>query len=354
MKSLDLIKELILAPGISGHEKAIAKIMQKQLAGTVKPSKDRMGSLTFRYEGKGPKILIVAHQDEIGFIVSDILDNGFLKLLNIGGWDPNTLLSSPVEVINRQGEIYPGIIGSVPVHFQKGNNGKPNLEAMFVDVGARDKADLLDNFQIALGDQIIPVCNYHYSEKNQRIFGKAFDDRIGIAATIEAAKFAFENEHPNTIICTGSVQEEIGGRGALSLAMHTDADICLVLEGAPADDIPGIPGNSQTAVGQGAHVRLFDPTMMVKKGLADFVVETARKQQINIQPTIRKGGGTDGAKLHYANHGIPTIVLGVPVRYAHSHNCHISLQDYQDLQKLLQQIILELDSAAYAKIIESI
>ena len=354
MESLELIKKLVMARGISGHENAIAAIMQEQLAATVKPEKDRMGSITFRYEGKGPKILIVAHQDEIGFIVNDILDNGFLKMQNIGGWDPNTLLSSPVEVINRQGKIYPGIIGSVPVHFQKGNNGKPNLSAMFVDVGAKDKQDLLDNFQINLGDQIIPVCNYHYSEKNQRIFAKAFDDRVGIAATIESGRFAFENEHPNTIICTGSVQEEIGGRGALSLAMHTDADICLVLEGAPADDIPGIPGNSQTCVGQGAHVRLFDPTMMVKKGLADFVLETARKHDIDIQPTIRKGGGTDGAKLHYANRGLPTIVLGVPVRYAHSHNCHISLQDYQNLQKLLQKIILELDNAAYQKIIKSI
>ncbi len=351
MKSLELIKALTLAPGISGHESKIAKIMENELAETTKAIRDRMGSITFRYEGKGPKILFIAHQDEVGFIVRDITADGFLKIQPIGGWDPNTLLSSPVNVINRVGVVHPGIIGSVPVHFQQNGNGKPTITAMFVDVGAKDKTDLLENFGINLGDQVIPVTNFHYSELNRRILSKAFDDRVGIAAVIETAKFAAENEHPNTVICTGSVQEEVGGRGAASIAMHTDADICIVLEGAPADDIPGIPGNSQTCIGKGAHVRLFDPTMMVKKGLADFVVNTANKYDIPIQTTIRSGGGTDGAKLHYANYGIPTIVLATPVRFAHSHNCMMSLDDYDNLIDLLKKIVTDLDDAAYQNII---
>lgn len=352
MKSLELIKKLTLASGISGHEQDIAKIIKSELEGTVPPVIDRMGSITFRFNGDGPKIMIIGHQDEIGFIVGDILESGFIKLQAIGGWDPNTLLSSPVKVINRAGEEYNGIIGSIPVHFQQNGNGKPNIPAMFVDVGAKNKADLIENFGIDLGDQIIPVTNFQFQEKNRRILSKAFDDRVGIAATIESARFAAANTHPNTVICTGSVQEEIGGRGAASIAMHTDADICLVLEGAPADDIPGIPGNSQTCVGKGAHVRLFDPTMMVKKGLADFVVNTAKKYDIDIQTTIRKGGGTDGAKIHYANTGIPTMVLGCPVRYAHSHNCMMSLDDYDNLMKLLEAIITDLDQAAYDKIVK--
>jgi len=352
MKSLELIKKCTLASGISGHEREIAKIMADELAGTVEPKMDRMGSISFRFEGKGPKILFIAHQDEVGFIVGDILADGFIKIQPIGGWDPNTLLSSPVKVINRAGDIHPGIIGSVPVHFQQNGNGKPSIPAMFVDVGAKDKQDLIEKFGIDLGDQIIPVTNFHYSEINRRILSKAFDDRVGIASVIETARFTSANEHPNTIICTGSVQEEIGGRGALSIAQHTDADICIVLEGAPADDIPGIPGNSQTCVGKGAHVRLFDPTMMVKKGLADFVVNTAKKHNIPVQTTIRKGGGTDGAKLHYANYGLPTIVLGTPVRYAHSHNCMMSLDDYDNLMQLLKKIVTDLDETAYNEIIK--
>ncbi|MCK4957226.1 MAG: M42 family metallopeptidase [Candidatus Cloacimonetes bacterium] len=352
MESLELLKKLTLASGISGHETEIAKIMKQELAGTVDSNMDRMGSISFRFEGKCPKILFIAHQDEIGFIVGDIMESGFIKIQPIGGWDPNTLLSSPVKIINRNGEEHDGIIGSVPVHFQQNGNGKPNIASMFVDVGAQSKQDLIENFGINLGDQIVPITNFHYSKQNKRILSKAFDDRVGIASVIEVAKFTSEIEHPNTVICTGSVQEEIGGRGAASIAQHTDADICIVLEGAPADDIPGIPGNSQTGIGHGAHVRLFDPTMMVKKGLADFIVNTANKYDISIQTTIRKGGGTDGAKLHYANYGIPTIVLGTPVRYAHSHNCLMSLTDYENLMKLLEKIVTDLDENAYNEIIK--
>lgn len=352
MNSLELLKKLTLASGISGHESDVTKIMLEELAGTVEPTIDGMGSVTFRFEGKKPKILFIAHQDEVGFIVGDILSDGFIKIQPIGGWDPNTLLSSPVEVINRAGIIHPGIIGSIPIHFLKGGSGKPEIAAMFVDVGAKSKQDLIDNFGINLGDQIVPVTNFHYSKQNRCILSKAFDDRVGVASVIETALFAAKNSHPNTIICTGSVQEEVGARGATSIAMHTDADICIVLEGAPADDIPGIPGNSQTSVGKGAHVRLFDPTLMVKKGLADFIIATAKKHDIPIQPTIRKGGGTDGAKLQYANYGIPTIVLGTPVRYAHSHNCMMSLNDYDNLMELLKKIVTDLDETAYNKIIK--
>jgi len=149
----------------------------------------------------------------------------------------------------------------------------------------------------------------------------------------------------------GSVQEEVGCRGAISIANRTDADLCFVLEGAPADDIPGIPYSSQTALGKGAHIRLFDPTMIVKRKLKDFVIEIAEKNKIKYQLAVRKGGGTDGKQLHLANRGIPTIVLGVPVRYAHSHNCSISMDDFDELVKLINAIVKNLDNTTLEKIL---
>jgi len=296
--------------------------------------------------------MLIAHMDEIGFIVADILDSGFLKLQNIGGWNPNTLLSSPVEVINSTGESYAGIIGSVPVHFSKDSKAGLEINKMFVDIGAVSKEDVINNYGVNLGDQVMPVTNYNYDEKNRKMFSKSFDDRAGVAAVIELGKYLAENEHPNTVYCVGSVQEEVGGRGARSIATHTDADICFVLEGAPADDIPGIPFNSQTAVGKGVHVRMFDPTMMVKKKLKDFVVETAENNDIVYQLAVRKGGGTDGMHIHLANQGIPTIVLGVPVRYAHSHNCSISMNDFDELVKLLTALVSSLDIDALKRILK--
>lgn len=353
MESSELLKILTTTAGISGHEEPIRDFMISQLGAKTSYFTDNLGSVFFTYKGaEKPRIKFIAHMDEIGFLVADILASGFLKLQNVGGWNPNTLLSSPVEVINSAGEKYPGIIGSVPVHFTKGKNVKPEILDMFVDIGAKSKADVEDNFGIKLGDQIAPLTNFSYNANTRIMFSKAFDDRAGVAALIELGKFAAENQHPNTIYCTGSVQEEVGGRGARSIAGRTDADICFVLEGAPADDIPGIPYNSQTAVGQGVHIRLFDPTMIVKKRLKDHVVQIAENNNINYQLAVRRGGGTDGMHLHLANHGIPTIVLGIPVRYAHSHNCSISLDDYSELIKLLKAIVKELDNKALDKILK--
>lgn len=346
MKRIELLKKLTLTAGISGHEQRIARIMQQELGDFSEYSQDNMGSCTFELKGTSekPRIIFVAHMDEIGFIVADILPGGFIKMQNIGGWNPNTLLSSPVEIINSKGKKYPGIIGAVPVHFLKNREDtKPELENMFVDIGADSKEEVENDFGIQLGDEIIPIPYFHYNEKKCRMMSKAFDDRAGVAAVIEIGRIAAGMQHPNTVLCVGSVQEEVGTRGAQTLANYTDADVCIVLEGAPADDIPGIPFSSQTGVGKGAHVRIFDPTMIVNPNLKNFVADLAKENDIKIQLTVRKGGGTDGRQFHVAKRGIPTIVLGIPVRYAHSHNCLSSLNDFDELIKLLNAIVQNLD-----------
>ena len=277
MNRLDLLKKLTLASGISGFENEISKIMIDELGKFTEYEKDNLGSITFEFKGKSerPKILLIAHTDEIGFIVADILESGFIKMQPIGGWDVNTLSSSPVEVINSKKERIPGIIGSIPVHFLKDKNAKLKMENLFIDVGAKSKKDLIENFGINLGDQIIPVTNFHYSKQNNLIFSKAFDDRAGVAAVIETGKLLNKTDHPNTVLCTGSVQEEVGARGAKSIAYHSKADICIVLEGAPADDTPGLTENPQTKLGKGVQIRLYDPTMIVKEGIKNFVLQIA-------------------------------------------------------------------------------
>ncbi|HPR18529.1 MAG TPA: M42 family metallopeptidase [Candidatus Cloacimonadota bacterium] len=354
MDRIELLKKLTLTPGISGHEHRVANFMQEELGGIADFSKDNMGSCTFRLKGSSakPKIMFVAHMDEIGFIVSDIMSNGFIKMLNIGGWNANTLLSSPVEIINAKGEKYPGIIGSIPVHFLKNREDvKPELESMFVDIGADSQEEVENDFGIQLGDEIVPIPHFQYIGKKRKMMSKAFDDRAGVAAVIEIGKITAQMPHPNTVYCVGSVQEEVGTRGAQTLANYSDADICFVLEGAPADDIPGIPATSQTGVGKGAHVRVFDPTMIVNPKLKNFIIDVANENNIKIQLAVRKGGGTDGRQMHTAGHGIPTIVLGTPVRYAHSHNCLISMNDFDELIKLLTAIVQNLDEQKLKEIL---
>ncbi len=181
---------------------------------------------------------------------------------------------------------------------------------------------------------------------------KAFDDRVGSSSVIDIMNYFQDKEHPNTIVGAGSVQEEVGARGASTLSELVKPDLAIVLEGAPTDDFPGLKENPQTQVGKGAHIRLWDPTMIVNAKYKNFILDLADTHKVKYQSTVRKGGGTDGKIIHRTNLGVPTIVLGVPVRYAHTHLGIISLDDYAELQKLLQIIIQNLDEKVYKKIIK--
>jgi len=188
-------------------------------------------------------------------------------------------------------------------------------------------------------------------EKNNLIFSKAFDNRVGIAVAIETGKFLSGKDHPNTVYCCGSVQEEVGIRGAQTLTNLIKPDLAIVVEGVPADDFPGNESKSQNALGKGVHLRLFDPTVIIKPALYKFVIELAKKEDIPIQKSVRTSGGTDAKVIHLAENGIPTLVVGVPVRYAHSHNGIISLDDYKNCLKLVQAIVMKIDSKIFEELI---
>lgn len=349
MTSLELLMKLTLTSGVSGYEDKVARIMIEELGDSKNFLRDKLGSIAFEYKGKSiePKIMVVGHQDEIGFIITHIEKSGILRFHNLGGWDWRTLLSSPVNVINNRGEMINGVIGSIPVHYLKGNAGELKLEDMFIDIGAKSAEDALKNFAVSPGSPVVPTTHFVHEERNNLIFSKAFDDRVGIAVAIETGKFLAENEHPSTVFCCGSVQEEVGIRGAQTLANLIKPDLAIVVEGVPADDFPGNESKAQNRLGSGVHIRLFDPTMIVKPQLSHYAIETAKKYDIPYQTSVRTSGGTDGKVIHISNIGVPTIVVGVPVRYAHSHNGIISLDDYHNCLELVRRIVMGLDSKVY-------
>lgn len=343
---IDLIKRLTQATGLSGYERAIGDIVVNELKGLATVSRDRVGNVLAQFPGadpNGPKILLAAHQDEIGFIVSEILPSGFLRIFNIGGWNAVTLPSSPVSVLNSLGASLPGIIGQISPHFlKKGSTPQvPELEDLFVDIGAGDAQEVREVFHVELGALVVPVAPFLVVEQTGCVMSKAFDDRIGVAALVEVGKRLAGVSHCANVTLAATVQEEVGTRGARVLANYTDADLVLVVEGAPADDMPGGPSQPQTSVGKGAHVRIFDPTHIGHRGLLDHIRGLARRNSIRVQEAVRKGGGTDAVMLALADRGIPCVVTGVPVRYAHSHNCLISLSDYENLIDLLVSVCME-------------
>ncbi len=350
-KRFDLLKDLTTTHGISGFESSVKKIVKNGFKNADKIIEDNIGNISAEYNlDKKPSIMLIAHMDEVGFIVSDILESGLLRFQTIGSWDKNTLLSSSVEVINRFGKKFYGIIGSLPVHYQTNKNYEVKIDDMFIDVGAKNIQQVKDEMNINLGDEIVPFSNFHYVEESNHLFGKAFDDRVGVSVMMEIGEYFSKNAHPNRLICAASTQEEVGGRGSMTLRNYYHPDICIVLEGAPADDFPGLNRKPQTGLDLGAHIRIYDVSMIAKKELRELVIDTAERNNIKYQLAVRKGGGTDGGLIQTSLYGVPSIVMGVPVRYAHSHNGCISLNDYNDLVELLKTIISEFDEKILGKI----
>ncbi|MBS3740920.1 MAG: M42 family metallopeptidase [Candidatus Cloacimonetes bacterium] len=354
MADVELLKELCLANGVSGNEEQVRSIMEKRIQNSSQIKYDKLGSIAFYHQGSNdtPKILIVGHMDELGFVVKEITKSGLLKLQPVGGWTPQTILSSQLKVITKDGKEFSGTVGSIPVHHKSKSeqNKVIKISEMYFDIGA-SSAEEVANYGVRLGDTVISDVDFTYMQESNRVMCKAFDDRVGVCSVIDTMNYFMDKDHPNMIIGAGSVQEEVGTRGAYTLSELVKPDLALVIEGAPADDFPGLRENPQTEVGKGAHIRIWDPTMLVNPRYKNFILETADKFDIKYQCAVRKGGGTDGRVIHLSNIGVPTIVLGVPVRYAHTHLGIISLDDYDQLQKLLQAIIKTLDNDIYNQIL---
>jgi len=352
MKDIDLLKDLTLLPGVSGDERSVRDFMKthlKPIASTV--LQDNIGSIAFELKGPAPKVLLVGHMDEIGFMVHSIRKNGLINFTTLGGFDPRTLMSSPVEILTRHGDRVTGIIASVPVHHLRDTAGKLNTDDMYIDIGADSDTEVATLFKVQKGDFIALVPHYTYIKAKDYMISKAFDDRVGVAVAIQAGLHFAKDKHPNTLYCAGSVQEEVGTRGAQTIANLIKPDVAIVVEGAPGDDFPGNSEEYQAAKNGGVQIRMIDPTMITNPRLADLAIDLAKKHKIPHQIAVRKSGGTDAAKIHLSNIGVPTIVLSAPVRYAHSHNGLLSMADYRATRDLAIQLIKALNATTVKKLV---
>lgn len=351
-KALTLLKELTEAHSVPGHEDEVRAIFCDELGGLGEISADRSGSVFCTLSGHGPRVMITGHMDEVGFMVQNITPDGFLQFLPLGGWWEHNLLSQRVEVLTRSGAKIPGVIASKPPHFLSPNQRREvmSIEQMFIDVGANSRSEVERDLGISLGDPIAPWVPFVAMGVEDRFMAKAFDNRVGMAAAIQAGQLlADDGASPNQLILCGTVQEEMGTRGARTAANYAKPDVAIVLEGPPADDIPGSPRvESQGRLGGGAQIRMFDPSAIGNPRLAHLAIETAREAGIPYQVAVRRSGGTDAAAFHIANEGIPTVVLGTPARYIHSHNAIIDINDHLALVALTLELAKRLDERTVA------
>ena len=345
--SKDLIKNLSNAFGVSGYENEVSDIATKYLEEIANIRKDKIGNLYISEKKRNVqndqplKILLDAHLDEVGFVVQAIHDNGMIDFLPVGGWDVHNVPAHTVIIKTHTGSKIKGITASIPPHFMTEEQKKAPLsfDKLVIDVGTSSKKET-ESLGIEIGNPIVP--DVEFEALNDHLFlGKAFDCRIGCACLLETYRTYSENLNNNQIALQAvlSSQEEVGERGSTVAAQQIDADIAIVFEGCPADDTFTPKYKIQSAMGKGPMLRHHDVSMITHPGFQRFAIELAKEYNLPLQRSVRKGGGTNGAAYSMSKNGIPCIVIGIPVRYAHSHYCFTDYRDYQNAKALALKII---------------
>jgi len=349
-----MFKELTEAKGISGNEKEAREVMKKHISPyATEVFTDNLGSLIAKKVGQedGPKVMVAGHLDEIGLMVTRIDDNGFLYFQTIGGWWSQVMLAQRVTVCTEQGDLV-GVIGSKPPHIMPAAARKKPYEIkdMFIDIGATSKEEA-ESFGVRPGDSVVPYFEFQPMKNEKLLLAKAWDNRIGCAIAIEVLKQLKDVDHPNIVYGVGTVQEEVGLRGAKTSTNMIEPDIGFAVDTGIAGDTPGISANdADSKIGEGPQVIIYDASMVSHKGLRDFVLKTADDNEIPYQYASIAAGGTDSGSIHLTANGVPALSIGIATRYIHSHAGIIHEDDFDNAVKLIVEVIKQLDKDTVHKI----
>lgn len=346
--TVELIKKISDANGISGFEDEVLDVIRANANNLGTFSEDCMRNLYLERDNNSsakPTVMLDAHSDEVGFMVKAIRPDGQLEFINIGGWVVTNIPAHQVRVRNRFGSYIPGIVASKPPHFMSEAERKAPLDitSLVIDVGASSKEEIENDFCIDIAAPVVPEVNCSYDEKHDLLVGKAFDNRLGCASIIETFKGLKDEELKVNLVGAFASQEEVGTRGATVTVNHVKPDIAICFEGCPADDTVVPEYQRQTCIKKGPMLRHIDARMITNPRFQRFALNLAKELNIPCQSAVRTGGSTDGAPIHLGALGVPCIVIGIPVRYAHTHYGISSLDDFNNGVKLAIEIIKRLD-----------
>ncbi len=342
LEMLKLVKRLSEAHGIAGSEEAVRQIIADELKGCCDIEQDVMGNLIAKKSGGDKRIMLAAHMDEIGLMVRHVDDNGFVKFITLGGFFDQTILNQPVVVHTKKGMIY-GVVGSRPPHLmeEKDKDKVVKTKDMFIDVGAGDKK-AVEKMGVAVGDCI--TFDVPFRELGNGMFtGKAFDNRLGCAVMVEVMK-RIKTKH--TVYAVGTVQEEVGLKGAKTSAYKIVPDVAIALDVAPAGDFPGIkPEESNIKVGRGPVITVVDGKgrgIITSPQLRESMVKTAEDEKILFQLEVGDGGTTDATAIQLTKEGVLSGVVSIPTRYIHTPVEVSCLEDLENTVKLVVAYIKSL------------
>jgi endoglucanase len=337
MDDATILEQLSNAFGPPGFEEEVRDL----IAETVRPVVDHLefdplGNLiAWRYGDGEATLMLDAHTDEVGFMISHIDSRGFMRLAPLGGWDARILASHAVTIKTRDGTRYRGVIGSTPPHIL-GNEERSQahkLEDLFVDVGARS-ADEVKEWGIRVGDPA--VISYPFERAAaETVIGKAFDDRAGCAVAIRVLQELADTTLPVTLAVNFATSEEVGLRGAQTAAYRIAPTWALALEGTVAADVPGVAEAKQpTALGAGPAISVADKSVIVPRSIVQTLEELAEEASISYQYKTPSYGKTDAGAIAQSRGGVPSGVLSVPCRYIHAPLSVMRLEDFAQSVRL--------------------
>ncbi|MCW4020305.1 MAG: M42 family metallopeptidase [Candidatus Bathyarchaeota archaeon] len=349
-KAISFLKRMTESFGPSGFERETSRVIKEHMQDCAdEVLTDKLGSLVLVAKGQKerPHMLLAGHIDEVGFVISSIDEKtGFLSFNLLGGWWDQVLLSQRVVVRTAKGDLH-GVIAAKPPHLLSDEERKKVLEKnkMYIDVGATSGNEAAEA-GVKIGDPVVPWSPFSLIRDGKVAMGKAFDDRIGAFVIMEALRRIGEDgiAHPNTVYGAATVQEEVGARGAQTVAHLVDPDVALVLEVDISGDMPGVkPFEAPAKMGKGPSLVTYDRSMIPNQPLKEFVVKTAEEAGVPLQLSQVARGGTDAGRIHLTRVGCPSVVISVPTRHIHSHVALLSLEDTENAVKLVTELVKRLD-----------
>lgn len=346
-ETLELFKTLTELQGAPGFERNVRHFMRAELEKYAdEVIQDHLGGIFGLKHGdtSGPKVMVAGHMDEVGFMVTQITENGMIRFQTLGGWWNQVMLAQRVQVMTENGPII-GVIGSTPPHLLTNEERKKPMDEknMLIDIGADDREDA-QRLGVKPGVPVVPICPFTPMANEKKILAKAWDNRYGCGLSIELLKELQEETLPNVLYSGANVQEEVGLRGAQVAANMIEPDIFYALDASPANDASG-DKEAFGQLGKGVLLRIFDPTMITHRGIRDFVLDTAESNDIPYQYFVSQGG-TDAGRVHLTGKGVPSAVIGICARYVHTSASIIHVDDYAAAKELLVKLVKTTDQNA--------
>lgn len=342
----ELLRELCLVCGPTGSEEKVSELIKKKLDSLgYEYRTDRLGNVIVHISNEGaPRLMVSAHMDEVGFIVNEITEDGYLRFAALGGIDPRVLSGKHVVLDGNDGTTVQGIIGSKAIHHQTPEERKTakKIKDMYIDIGVKKREEAekfvslgtsgtFDSAFVEFGDGFIK--------------SKAIDDRLGCAIMLDVLGRLKTTAVPLDLYFCFTVREEIGLSGARTAAQALSPEYSVVLESTAVADLPDVPENSRVSeLGKGGAVSLRDRSTIYDRGFVRFALSLAGKKNIPAQIKRYVSGGNDAGHIHKSNAGVRALAISAPSRYIHSPACVINEADYFSMGDLLYAIITEFDA----------